>query len=409
MSSDISFRAWRTDELGGGTHVGTEPTDRGLRMAEPVGTRRYTDPHADVRSDQQTRLTEWSAWVGPAVEPGHAFDRLVPSWNARTPDGSWIELEARVSVDGLGWSRWHSFGCWAETDAEIHRTSRSGQSVDGSTVRVDVLSARPGLTWTAYQLRLALHRRVGSTAVPEVSLVGAVVSTGPADPVGEIDPGGAAHGIELSVPAYSQQIHRGEYPQWGGGGEAWCSPTATSMVLRHWGLGPSEKDCAWVDPGYADRFVDHAAWHVFDYAYGGAGNWSFNAAYAARYGAEAFVTQLRSLAEAELFIAAGIPLVASVSFTADELDGAGYDTAGHLLTIIGFTDDGRVICNDPASHELPSNDEVRVVFDRAQFERTWVIGGGGIVYVVRPHGHPLPELPDPPEPHRAPEPDHRTG
>ena len=405
MSSDISFHAWRAGELGGGTHLGTEVTDRGLKMACPVGTRRYTDPHRDQPTDHVPdhvpRNYDWSAWVSPAVEPGHPFDFLVPSWNASTPDDSWLEVEVRVSVDGLRWSRWHSLGCWAESDAEMHRTSRPGQPDDEATIRTDVLSARPGVTWTAYQLRLVLHRRPGSAAVPDVSLVGASVSARAPDPAGSNDPpgdpGGAAHGTELRVPAYSQQIHRGEYPQWGGGGEAWCSPTATSMLLGHWGLGPSQEEYDWVDPSYADRFVDHAAWSVFDHAYAGAGNWPFNVAYAARYGAEAFVTQLRSLAEAELFIAAGIPLVASVSFTSDELDGAGYDTAGHLLTIIGFDDEGHVICNDPASHGRPDNTEVRVVFDRTQLERSWLNGSGGIVYVVRPHDVALPE---PPDPHR---------
>ena len=74
------------------------------------------------------------------------------------------------------------------------------------------------------------------------------------------------------------------------------------------------------------------------------------AAYAARFGMVAFVTRLRSLTEVEQFIKVGIPLVVSVSFKEHELEGAGYDTHGHLLTVIGFTEDGDVISNDPASH-----------------------------------------------------------
>jgi hypothetical protein len=200
------------------------------------------------------------------------------------------------------------------------------------------------------------------------------------------------------VPAYSQQLHRGQDPHLNNGGESWCSPTATSMVLSSWKLGPDDGELAWVDPSYADRVVNHAARHVFDHAYGGAGNWSFNTAYAARYGAEAFVTRLRSLDEAELFVAAGIPLVASVSFTRDELDGAGYDTAGHLLVVIGFDEAGNVVCNDPASHGVPSNDEVRAVFDRTQFARAWLDSSDGLVYVVHPADAPLPEHPVPTEP-----------
>jgi hypothetical protein len=166
------------------------------------------------------------------------------------------------------------------------------------------------------------------------------------------------------------------------------------MVLGTWGLGPSEEEYAWVDTGYADRFVDHAARSVYDHAYGGAGNWSFNTAYAALHGVEAFVTRLRSLAEVERFIAAGIPLVASVAFERDELPGAGYRTSGHLLVIVGFDGAGDVIVNDPASHELPSNDEVRVVYPRAPFEKVWK-RSGCLVYVLHPVGVPLPRRTDP--------------
>lgn len=396
MSGHVSFQAWRVGDLAAGAHLGTAPGPQGLVLHAPAGLRRYDDPHA---AEPAPRTYEWAAWVAPAVTPGHRFTELVPSWNARTPGDSWVEVEARTSDDGIHWSRWWSLGSWAETDGEIHPTSVPGQGDETTAVSTDVVAARSGVTWTAYQLRVSLMRRRGSTAEPTVSLLGAVAS-GPASSKGPGGPAveGKARGVELAVPAYSQQLHRGQDPHLNSGGESWCSPTATSMVLGTWGLGPSGDELAWVDPSYADPVVNHAARHVFDHAYNGAGNWSFNTAYAARYGPEAFVTRLRSLEEAELFVAAGIPLVASVSFKRDQLDGAGYDTNGHLLVVTGFDDAGNVICNDPASHELPSNDEVRVVFDRGQFNRVWQDSSAGLVYVIRPADVPLPAHPDPTEP-----------
>jgi hypothetical protein len=204
--------------------------------------------------------------------------------------------------------------------------------------------------------------------------------------------------MELPVPPYSQQVHRGEHVGWDSGGSSWCSPTSTSMLLAFHDRLPAPGDYDWVRPDFPNRFVVQAARHVFDYAYEGAGNWAFNTAYAGRHGVEAFVTRLRSLAEVETFIAAGIPLAATVSFTEESLAGAGYATSGHLLTIVGFTGDGDVICNDPASHTIASNDEVRVVFDRAQFERVWLGAAGGVVYVVHTEDVPLPTPADPLEP-----------
>lgn len=398
MTRESSFRAWRAAELAAGTHLGTRAGARGLALSRPVGRRCYAGPFGTAVVNGP-RPYEWASWVSDAVRPGHLFTSLVPSWNARTPAESWLEVEARVSDDSLVWSRWYSLGCWSESDREILPTSRTGQDDDTARVRHDVLTARPDVSWTGYQLRVTLLRRPGSRSAPAVGLVGAATAgpapTDPVEPVGRdarVGPsaGGVAHGVELAVPAYSQQMHLGEYPQWNSGGEAWCAPASTSMVLRHFGLGPDEHEYAWVEPGFPDRFVDHAARHVFDHAYNGAGNWSFNVAYAGRYGAEAFVTRLRSLAEAERFVAAGIPLVASVAFAEDELDGAGYATLGHLLVIVGFGADGSVVCNDPASHQLPDNDQVRVVYDRGQFERAWQRSAGGVVYVVRPAHVPLP-------------------
>jgi hypothetical protein len=162
------------------------------------------------------------------------------------------------------------------------------------------------------------------------------------------------------------------------------------MVLDVYGAGPTAAETAWVDPAYSDPQVDHSARSVFDYDYDGAGNWPFNTAYAGTRGLDSFVTRLRSLTEAEQFIKAGIPLVASLSFTKNELPGAGYGTNGHLMVIVGFTANGDVVVNDPASHLIKSNDQVRTVYDRQAFENAWIPHSGGLVYVIHPASKALP-------------------
>jgi hypothetical protein len=185
-------------------------------------------------------------------------------------------------------------------------------------------------------------------------------------------------------------VHIGHYPQWNGGGEAWCSATSTAMVLRYWGTGPTAADLAWVDPP-VDAEVDHATRNVFDYTYDGAGNWPFNTAYAARYGLEGFVTRLRSFTEAEELVRAGIPVIISVSFEKDQLDGAGYGTNGHLMVVVGFDRHGDVVVNDPASHLIADDAQVRTTYRRDQLENAWVPHSGGTVYVIRPRHHRLPQ------------------
>jgi hypothetical protein len=164
------------------------------------------------------------------------------------------------------------------------------------------------------------------------------------------------------------------------------------MVVEYWGRGPSAEELAWVEPGYADPSVDFAARGTYDAAYRGTGNWPFNAAYASHYGLVAFITQLRSLTEAEQFVRAGIPLVASIASRPGELDGFLFSggTNGHLVVIVGFDAAGRPIVNDPAAW---SNAGVRRVYDRAQFERVWLRGSSGTVYVIHPPEMPLPSPP----------------
>jgi hypothetical protein len=327
-------------------------------------------------------------WTSPWFSTGFGFSELIASWNASTPAGTWIEVQMRATTDKGTPTKWYTMGRWAYGDGDIQRTSVGGQGDADGYVSIDTFFAKDH-PMTAYQLAVTLH---GSGA--NVTRLGAVasdpVNTNPYVPSSTT----MKRTIDLHVPSYSQEIHAGQYPEFDGGGEAWCSPTSTSMVVAYWGKGPSPADYAYVladYPGIDDPWVDYAARYTFDYHYDGAGNWPFNTAYAAHFGLESEVTQLHSLAEAEQFVKAGIPLVASIAFQPNKLDGFLFrGTDGHLLVIGGFTKDGDVISYDPAS---ASDATVRHVYDRAQFEKAWMTATGGVVYVIHPASAPLPPSP----------------
>lgn len=376
-----------------GTFDGTVATSDGLQITTPVGQRVYSDPFGDGSS----KTYDYGTWTSPVVTPGFNYTELISSWNASTPGDSWIEVNVRGTAETGETSKWYVLGRWTRSDENLHRTSQSGQRDELATVLIDTLATVNDHTFSDYQLQVNLYRLAGTSDTPSVRTVGAMASSLPDNKKVPVSPLGGAEGIVLDVPTYSQEKHIGEYPQWDNGGEAWCSPTSTSMVMDYWGAGPDSSGYptgyAWVDPAFSDPQVDHAARQTFDYNYDGAGNWPFNAAYAASYGLEGFVTRLRSLTEAEQFIKAGIPLVTSVSFKKGQLDGAGYGTNGHLMVIVGFDQNGDVVVNDPASHLIPSNDQVRTTYDREQFENTWVPHSGGVVYVIHPASVPLPPAP----------------
>ena len=378
VARPIAHTQWDSAaELRSGTSRGVAVARQRLVLDAPAAQRAYDGRQYDA-----------GRWVSPWTSPGFGLTQLVSSWSATTPGDSWIEVAVRGRAADGSRSSWDVLGRWTSGDAFTRRTTVSSQSDDLASVNVDTWVASQTAGLTSYRLRVELMRRTGATTPsPSLDAIGAVASRLPSGPVATSRPG-VARGVVLDVPRYSQMVHRGHYPRWGGGGEAWCSPTSTSRVLGYYDALPAASTYAWVPSGHTDPWVDEAARSTYDAAYEGTGNWPFNTAYAAPLAGHAFVTRLRSLREAELFVAAGIPLVASISFGSGELSGAPISASnGHLVVIVGFRENGDVVVNDPAASTSAG---VRRTYDRGQFENAWLPRSGGLVYVIRDDAHPLP-------------------
>ncbi|MEP6814411.1 MAG: C39 family peptidase [Marmoricola sp.] len=361
--------------LRNGTAEGTTVTGAKLVMARSFETR-----HVSGRDWQTSRWT--STWVTPS----HDFTQLIPSWQATTPADTWIQVGVRARTTSGSTTSFDEIAKWTTRDRTFKRTSAGTQTDDSAHVNTDTFAADYGTRFTSWQVRVTLQRAPGA-ASPSVTKVGGVASLLPSMVPATSRPYDGAK--TLKVPAYSQMTHKGQYPQYGGGGEAWCSPTSTAMVMGYYGRLPSKSNYAWVKTSYSDRWVDHVARMTYDYGYDGTGNWPFNTAFANTYVDDAFVTRLRSLREAERFIHVGIPLAASISFDRGGLSGAPISsTNGHLVVIVGFTSAGNVVVNDPAAS---SDSSVRRTYDRAQFEKAWLRRSGGTVYVIHDAAHPLPK------------------
>jgi hypothetical protein len=340
-----------------------------------VGT--YTDPFGYGDINYQS-----GSWTSPWTAVPFAFDELVASWNATTPATTWIRVEMQARGSGRE-TKWYTMQVWASGDGDIHRTSLSGQGdVDGFIAIDTFIRSKKASPLDAYRLKVTLYRKAGSSATPSVRFLGAMTSAAFTYDTPSAFTGSA---VDLNVPTLSQEVHAGHFPEYDGGGEAWCSPTSTAMVLGFWNSGPSAAQLAAFPGAHVDGQVDYAARYVYDWNYRGAGNWPNNTAYAATFGLNGFVTRLRSLSEAQLFIEAGIPLVASIN---GRLPGFLFGkTSGHLLVIRGFTANGDVITNDPA---VLADADANKTYGRKDFEDVWLGGSAGIVYVIYPIGKALP-------------------
>ncbi|ADL45170.1 peptidase C39 family protein [Micromonospora aurantiaca (nom. illeg.)] len=393
---DIAYRRFRFPaDRDRGRADGLRAGPDGLTLDGSAGRVTHTDPHSGTTAGYAA-----GTWTSPVTAVGFTVTELVPSWTADTPPGCWLRVGMRGWADGTAATGWYELGHWAADDSAVHRASVPGQEDDRARVAADTLRVT-GATVTGWQVRVTLLRRLDTAAGPVLRTVGVVASTDP--------PGGAeaapaeaapaeagsaeagdAWGHVLDVPRYAQRLHAAGETRWGGGGDSWCSPTCVSMVLDFWGTGPTADRYAWVAPPGPRPQVVHAARHCYDHAFGGPGNWPFNTAYAATHGVDAFVTRLRSLAEAERFVAAGIPLIVSAAFTAGQVPGLDYDTRGHLMVLAGFTAEGDPVLNDPYA---PDDERVRRTVPRGPFESAWQAGSGGIAYVLRPESTPLPPPP----------------
>ncbi len=386
----ITLTRWTSDaDFSAGTLEGLRVKHGRLTLAKnkkkaPLASRSYIDPFGDGTA----RTYDVGTWTSPVVELGYPDDEAISSWNATTPTGTWVETLFRGRHADGSWTKWYVMGRWTSgmdyAHGDIHRTSLDGQNDTDARILTDTFSTRSGREPVAFQTRVSLLRPHGRGSSPQLDALTTMTSELIPDYAGT-STFTLGHAVELAVPPYAQNTHSGEYPEYGGGGEVWCSPTSTAMVMRYFGASPPADELA--DIPYADAEVDHAALHTWDYTYDGAGNWPFNAAYAHTYGLDTFVTRLRSLQEVEAFVAAGIPVVTSQSWDLEEMPEAGYDTNGHLLVIVGFTDDGDPIINDPASN---SNANVRSIYTRENFEKVWQESTGGVVYIYHPQGTPLP-------------------
>src|SRR4051794_19719100 len=57
-------------------------------------------------------LTVHGTAISPVHESPELFAELIPSWNAETPAGTWIEPRLRARVAGR-WTDWYALGSWS--------------------------------------------------------------------------------------------------------------------------------------------------------------------------------------------------------------------------------------------------------------------------------------------------------
>ncbi len=261
------FTRWRAAEnaFAGWAKTGVTIGAGGVLTLDPATATPGTDPYPAGGYNGGNFYNGGSFLVGEATSPVEAsasgFTEAIASWNAETPDGTWIETLISANIAGR-WTKWYNLGVWASGTGTVQRHYVRAQGDTDGFVAVDtlVLSGKKAPPATGFQLKVRLFRATGvdSSVVPTVRAMSVATSTTAAKP-STLAPGNPAYwNKSLSVPECSQMV----YPD---GGEVWCSPTSTSMVLGYWQGGADDADSC-------QERVRAAVVGVYDWLYDGHGN-----------------------------------------------------------------------------------------------------------------------------------------
>lgn len=295
------------------------------------------------------------------ITPRIRWNEMIVSWNAETPPGTFLKIEARA-LDGTRATRFYCLGLWSGDPARHPRESVPGQSDRDGEVDTDTLMLRQPAG--RFQLRLTLSGE--ERMQPRIKFLSVCLADTRARPA-PLPPRRIAWGKSIPVPERSQMLYEN--------GEVLCSPTTLSMLLAWWGQRLGRSDL--------DRDVPEVAAGVFDPKWGGTGNWVFNTAYAGSFkGLRAYTARLSDVSELESWLARGIPVGLSLCY--NRLRGRTGPASGHLVVCVGFTENGDVVVNDPGTRR-----DVRKIFPRANLVDAWAYKHN-TVYLVYPTGTRLP-------------------
>jgi len=306
-----------------------------------------------------------TALLSPAIKSAVAWNELIVSWNAAAPAGTFLKIEARALSTNRE-TKFFTLGSWSPDNKKFPRASVRGQKNPGGDVSTDTLVlTQPA---SATQIRVT----VGGTnqQSPALKFLGLSFCNTKAVPATQ-PPNRAAWGKTIPTPERSQH----GYPQEKG----WCSPTSLSMVLARWGETLHRPEL--------NLDVPEVAAAVFDQAYNGTGNWPFNTAFAGSFdGMRSYISRFGDISELEDWIAAGIPVIISAPWELLE-PGRPQASNGHLVVCIGFTENGDVVINDPATNL--KRESVRRIYKRENVIRAWA-ESHNTVYLVYPESAQLP-------------------
>lgn len=267
----------------------------------------------------------------------------VPSWNIDLPTGTGARIEVRAT-SGTSVTAWYEVARIGTTPLGNTRIkSDSHGKIDYDTLELST-------TWSTLEYRTTLYTNTAGIT-PTLRLM-SICADDSNTKITYTHISGTGVQTSLPVPWRSQYWT----PDIGG---VICGPTSLSMAEQYFG---ENLDTAIVA---ADAYDDYGKIY---------GNWPFLAEAAAKRGMTAYVMRCTDQRPIRDEIAAGHPVILSVSWETGDLTNAPIpSTPGHLILCVGITADGDFLINDPAGSNSTWN---HVVYSQDQMAKCWLNDGG---------------------------------
>lgn len=307
--------------------------------------------------DERNQFPRTGYWITPQIATEFAATDFLPSYNPHCPPDTGVRLDLRIRDAKSGqWSPWLYLGSWGRTLA-----SPEGRTIktDNAQVLIDYLTLNAPAD--AYQARVTFHAfNLDPSLNPTLRRL-SVHYSGPATPpIRLVAAPSIPAAFDIPIPFRAQGapiIPKPLRPEI-------CSPISVSMVMQYMGI---------------DHATPDNALAIYDAEYDLFGNWGRAVAYAGQLGLDAYLRRFRNFDDVRATLAAGQPIIASIRFRKGQCPSFVFSqSSGHLLVIRGYTEDGRLIVNDPASQEKGE----RALYTAQDMQKAW-LDHGGVAYIIR--------------------------
>jgi hypothetical protein len=328
--------------------------------------------HRDVLPASQWTPREGAQWESPVRATPFAFDEMIYSWHTRLAPGEGFRLHLRVTLDDGTTSPWLYAGYWGDVPPEEIGTRRAPRFEHGS-LELDQLLLR-GRRATAWQFRIDSLGLTPLTNLPRLNVLTTDNAPDPATAARHAPPAPACH-----PPIYLALPYRAQADSKGNPTPDRCQTAAVATAMQYFGATHALEDLI---PWTNDPEYDHP------------GIWPRTLGAAAQMGFDVRIDRFRDWQSVRAALHQGHVILASIKAAGNgPFVAPPYKTpvGGHIVALIGHTDDGRVLTVDSAFPEEKGRLTQWLAVD---FERIWFTRGAVGMVVLPPPGFTPPVLTD---------------